>query len=100
MFAAAGGRSPTALMIFRLVSRLNDRVRVDHRFTHPYEPVTESLRAHALCRDARAFEQQEQFFRQHVRLGERSRGAQLNKPLALIFAFAARHFAFSIVSRP
>ena len=38
-------------------------------------------RAHALCRDARAFEQQEQFVCQHVRLGERSRGAQPNKPL-------------------
>jgi hypothetical protein len=58
-------------------------VRVDHRFTHPYEPVTKSLRAHALRRDARTFEQQEQFARQHVRLGERSRGAQLNEPLAL-----------------
>jgi hypothetical protein len=58
-------------------------MRFDHRFTHPYEAVTKSLRAHALCRDARTFEQQEQFVRQHVRLGERSRGAQLNKPLAL-----------------
>jgi class 3 adenylate cyclase len=67
----------------RLVCRLNDCVRVDHRFAHPYEPVTKSLRAHALRRDARAFEQQEQFVRQHVRLGERSRGAQLNEPLAL-----------------
>jgi FMN-dependent NADH-azoreductase len=26
------------------VSRRNDRMRFDHRFTHPYEAVTESLR--------------------------------------------------------
>jgi len=39
------------------------RVRPDHRFAHPYEPIIEPLPAHALRRDARAFEQQEQFVR-------------------------------------
>jgi hypothetical protein len=32
---------------------LNNPVRVDHRFAHPYEPVTESHRAHASRRHAR-----------------------------------------------
>ena len=38
--------------------RCNARVRVDHPFAHLYEPVTESLRAHALRRHACAFEHQ------------------------------------------
>jgi hypothetical protein len=37
----------------------------------------------ALRRHSRALEQQKQFVCQHIRLGERSRGAQANKPLAL-----------------
>jgi len=55
-----------------------DRGRPDHRFAHPYEPIIESLPAHALRRDQRTFEQQEKFVRQHFGFGERHRGAQLN----------------------
>jgi hypothetical protein len=49
----------------------------------PNGPVTKSLRAHALRRHARAFEQQEQFVRHHFRLRERDRSARLNQALAL-----------------
>ena len=46
----------------------NDRVRFDHRFAHPNEPVAKSLWTHALCGHARALEQQKQFICQHFRL--------------------------------
>jgi hypothetical protein len=45
--------------------------------------TSRSLRAHALRRHARAFEQQEELVRQHFLLSERGRSAQLNEALAL-----------------
>jgi hypothetical protein len=54
-------------------------VRFDHRFAHPYEPITESFRTHALCRYTPAFEQQKQLIRQHFRLRELGGSAQLDE---------------------
>jgi hypothetical protein len=45
-----------------------NRVRFDHRFAHPNEPVAKSLWTHALWRHVRALEQQKQLICQHFRL--------------------------------
>jgi hypothetical protein len=50
-------------------------MRPDHSFAHPEKPLIEAHRPHALRRHTGAFEQQEKFFGQQLRLLEPGGGA-------------------------
>src|SRR5262249_56688495 len=73
-------RRPTARAVARSAPRL---MRGDHRFAHALETGAQPVTAHALQADARTFEQQKKFVRQHLRLGEAGGRAQLDEPFAL-----------------